>query len=329
MTARAACAACALGLAVVLGGCAGEQSMLAPAGLEARQVFHLSLVLFIGAGVILAWVLGTLALALAGPPSVRRAIASREAVLWAGVAVPLVVLTALLVTGLVMMRERAGAAAHSPRIEVVGEQWWWRVTYVRPDGRRVAGANEIRIPTGQTVTFVLDAADVIHAFWIPALGGKRDMIPGRTNILRLRAERDGIYRGQCAEYCGGAHAFMALEVIALPPAQFEHWLDAAAAPAPAPTTALARRGAAQFHAAGCGACHAVAGTPAAGTIGPDLTRVGERRTLGAALGANTPENLARFIADMPAYKPGTVMPAFGMLTREELDALAAYLTVLK
>lgn len=327
MSARAA--AVPLLLALGLGGCAGDQSMLAPAGLEARQVFHLSMVLFIGAGVILAWVLGTLALALAGPPAVRRAIASRTAVLWAGLAVPLVVLTALLVAGLMMMRERAGAAPDGPRIEVVGEQWWWRVTYVTADGRRIAGANEIRIPTGRTVTFVLDAADVIHAFWIPALGGKRDMIPGRTNILHVKAERDGIYRGQCAEYCGGAHAVMALEVIALPEPAFEAWLETAAAPAPEPATPLAQRGAAAFEAAGCGACHAVAGTAAAGTIGPDLTRFGERRTLGAAMRPNTTENLVRFIADAPAHKPGTAMPAFAMLDAEELDAMAAYLSALR
>ncbi|MEW6257864.1 MAG: c-type cytochrome [Pseudomonadota bacterium] len=319
----------ALALGFVLSGCAGPQSMLAPAGAEATDVFHLSLVLFAGAGLILAWVVVTLALALFGPPGVRAVLSSRRAVLVAGLGVPLVVLTLLLVVGLMMMRERTLWPEDGPRIAVVGEQWWWRVTYLAPDGQRIAGANEIRIPVGETVTLALDASDVIHSFWVPSLGGKRDMVPGRTNHLRIRAEREGRYRGQCAEYCGGAHAFMALEIIAMAPDAYRAWLMAAAEPPAPPSEALAIEGQKYFLSTGCGACHAISGTPATGLIGPDLTRVGARRQIGSAMLDTSPETLARFIADAPAHKPGTLMPAFPMLAREEIDAMAAYLWSLR
>lgn len=303
--------------------------MLAPAGAEASDIFHLSLVLFAGAGLILLWVLATLAFALFGSPAVRAALASRKAVLLAGLWVPLIVLTALLVVGLMMMRERTLWAENGPRIALVGEQWWWRVTYLAPDGTRLADANEIRIPVGETVTLALDASDVIHSFWVPALGGKRDMIPGRTNHLRLRAEREGRYRGQCAEYCGGAHAFMSLEVIAMPAEAYRAWLAAAASPPPPPATPLAAQGRETFLSTGCGACHTISGTPATGTLGPDLTRVGSRRMIGAAMLDTSRDTLARFIADAPAHKPGTLMPAFPMLARSEIDAMAAYLWSLR
>lgn len=316
------------GLALGLAACGGPQSMLAPSGSEARQVFGLALVLFGGAGLVLLWVMATLALALFGPGRARRAVGTRRAVLWAGLVVPAALLTVLLAAGLWQMRERATADG-GLTIEVAGEQWWWRVTYVAPDGRRIAAANEIRIPAGRPVTFVLDTPDVIHAFWVPALGGKRDMIPGRTNRLQVRAEREGVYRGQCAEYCGGAHAFMAFEVIALAPAAFDAWLDHAAGPAPAPAGPRPERGLAAFLSAGCGACHAIRGTPAEGTVGPDLTRIGERRSLAAAMLPNSPEALARFIRDAQHFKPGGAMPPFRFLADDELDAVAAYLTGLK
>lgn len=150
-----------------------------------------------------------------------------------------------------------GAAA--VQIEVVGEQWWWRVIYRDDEGRRIESANEIRIPVGREVEFKLTSADVIHSFWVPNLGGKLDMLPGRTTTLRLSADRPGVYRGQCAEYCGGAHALMAMEVVAVPEADFTAWLAAEATPAPPPADEIQRRGQALFAAAGCGACHAVRG----------------------------------------------------------------------
>jgi cytochrome c oxidase subunit 2 len=212
---------------------------------------------------------------------------------------------------------------------VTGEQWWWRLTYSGANGTPIASANEIRIPVGQDVLFTLNTADVIHSFWVPSLGGKLDMIPGRNTQLRLRADRPGIYRGQCAEYCGGPHALMALYVVGLPPNEFDTWLAHEAGPAAEPRGELERRGQSLFLAAGCGACHAVRGTAAMGSVGPDLTHVGSRRSIGAATLAATHENFMRFIADPHGVKPGITMPPFRIFSEAELDAVAAYLVSLR
>jgi cytochrome c oxidase subunit 2 len=203
------------------------------------------------------------------------------------------------------------------------------VSYAGADGRSVASANEIRIPAGRAVDFTLRSADVIHSFWVPSLGGKVDMIPGRTTHLRLGADRPGVFRGQCAEYCGGPHALMALEVVAMPAPEFDAWLAAQARPAAEPATDEARRGRALFRAAGCGGCHAIRGTEAEGTLGPDLTHLGGRRSVGVDTLPMNPANLAQFIADGQHIKPGNRMPPFRIFTAEELNALATYLVGLK
>jgi cytochrome c oxidase subunit 2 len=215
------------------------------------------------------------------------------------------------------------------RIEITGHQWWWRVSYLLPGGESVASANEIRIPVGREIEFTLRAGDVIHSFWIPNLAGKVDMVPGRSNVLRLRASQAGIYRGQCAEFCGGVHALMALEVIAMNPGEYDLWLARARLPAAEPATDDALRGRALFIAGGCGSCHAIRGTEARGSIGPDLTKLGERRRIAAATLENTHTNLARFIADGQQVKPGNSMPPFRIFSSAELDALAAYLIGLR
>ena len=148
-----------------------------------------------------------------------------------------------------------------------------------------ATANEIRIPAGRQVEIELSSADVIHSFWVPSLAGKVDMIPGTVNRMRLRAAQTGTYRGQCAEYCGGPHALMAFHVVVLEPDQFESWLAGQRQPAAAQRTALQRRGEGLFLSTGCGGCHAIRGTKAAGTIGPDLTHVGGRLSIAAATSA--------------------------------------------
>jgi cytochrome c oxidase subunit 2 len=224
--------------------------------------------------------------------------------------------------------DASNANNESVRIHVTGEQWWWRVSY-ELSGNAIASANEIRIPVGVDVQFTLDSADVIHSFWIPSLGGKVDMIPGRRTSLRIRAQRPGVYRGQCAEFCGGPHAWMAFSVMALPMEEFVDWLKAEAAPAARPASGVSSRGQALFEAAGCGSCHAVRGTDAVGRIGPDLTRVGARRSIGAELLPMSKENLARFIADGQRLKPDNRMPPFGIFGHDELDALATYLIGLK
>jgi cytochrome c oxidase subunit II len=311
---------------VLLGGCVGAQSALSPAGDEAGRVALLTWILFAGAAVILLVVCVALWLAIAGSERTRHVLGSDRAIRFGGIVFPAVTLTVLLGYGIWLMRETiASNLPAALRIEVTGEQWWWRVAYPGQDGP-VAEANEIRIPVGREVDFVLRSADVIHSFWIPSLGGKLDMIPGRTNTLRLKAERPGIYRGQCAEFCGGPHGLMALEIVAVPDADFETWLKAARRPASA---AHDGPGAALFLSAGCGTCHAVRGTQAVGVVGPDLSRVGGRRFLAAATVPNNPESLGRLITSGQAIKPGNPMPEFRVFSPEQLAALAAYLTSLK
>lgn len=316
----------ALGLALGVGGCSGSQSALAPLGEEARQIATL----FWGMTAFLALVLvgvGVLAvLAIRGGPRLRARLARERFVIAAGLIFPAVALTALLAYGLVVMRSRASADDDAAfRVAIVGELWWWRVTYMLPDGRRIESANELRIPVGAPVALDLQTADVIHSFWVPSLAGKLDMIPGRTNVLTLRATEPGVSRGQCAEYCGGAHALMSFHVVALPPQDFSAWLEREAAPAP-PSDAP---GARVFAEAGCGACHTLRGTSARGTIGPDLTHVGGRLSLAAATLPNDAEAFARWIRDNQHIKPGNAMPPYGILTGGELTALAAYLESLK
>jgi cytochrome c oxidase subunit 2 len=169
------------------------------------------------------------------------------------------------------------------------------------------------------------AADVIHSFWIPNCGGKIDMIPGRINRMNFTAERPGVYRGACAEFCGAQHARMALDVVALDPAEFESWRRRQAEPARPPSDPFLERGRGLFIRGGCGSCHAVRGIGADGLVGPDLTHVGSRASIGAAQFPNNVGTLAGWIADTQHLKPGVRMPSYGMLPGEDLRAIAAYL----
>ena len=242
----------------------------------------------------------------------------------AGAIFPTVVLLALLAFALPAMRPLpAGEAAL--RIVVTGEQFWWRVRYEPPGGVPFETANDIRVPVGRPVVFDLRAGDVIHSFWVPALGGKMDMIPGRANRLVVRATKAGRFRGQCTEFCGLSHALMAFEVEAMPAADFARWEQAARAPAPAG----AMPGRALFARHGCGGCHRIEGHNAGGTIGPDLTHFGARPTLAAMSLAPTRANVAAFIRHPERIKPGVRMPAFAQLSEAEAGAIADYLLALK
>lgn len=315
----------------LLAGCQDGDSVLSPSGLQAGEIARLSWILFAGAGAILLIVVGTTWMAISGPGIVRKTLATTRMVIAGGIVFPAVVLTALLVSNIGLMQSLARATADKANtvpIAVIGEQWWWRVAYDEGGGA-VSSANEIRIPVGRDVVFTLNSADVIHSFWVPSLGGKVDMIPGRETRLRVHATRPGIFRGPCAEYCGGPHALMALQVIALPSDEFDAWLAREAGPAAEPAAERERVGQSVFQSSGCGACHAVRGTPAIGVIGPDLTRLGSRRSIAAGTLPLTHSNLVRFIADGQKVKPGNTMPDFRIFNDDQLDALAAYLLSLK
>jgi cytochrome c oxidase subunit II len=216
------------------------------------------------------------------------------------------------------------------QISVVGHQWWWEVQYADSvNSRSLTTANEIHLPVGRTVILKMTSHDVIHSFWVPNLAGKKDLVPGYSTTTWLRADRPGIYRGQCAEFCGHQHALMGLLVIAEPPAQFARWYDAQLADAMPPTDTVASTGKNVFLGAhGCVLCHTVRGTAAGGTVGPDLTHLASRRTLAAATVPNTRGWLGGWVMDPQGIKPGAKMPPNDMRP-DELQALLTYLQSLR
>ena len=213
-------------------------------------------------------------------------------------------------------------------IEMTGQQWWWQARYLGNQPSRIlTTANEIHIPVGKPVRVKLQSTDVIHSFWVPALTGKTELIPGLTNYTWLEASRPGVYAGQCSEYCGLQHAHMGLLVIAQKPADFKAWLDTQLKPAAAPASQVAMRGEKEF-VNRCGICHTVRGTEAHGILGPDLTHVMSRKMLASNTLRNTPANLAGWIANPQGQKPGTKMPNLP-LSGQQLNDILTYVRTLK
>ncbi|MFZ5825064.1 MAG: cytochrome c oxidase subunit II [Bacillota bacterium] len=217
------------------------------------------------------------------------------------------------------------------KVKAIGKQFFFHFEY--PDLGIVTG-NEMVIPAGKTIVFELGSNDVIHSFWVPKLAGKTDMIPGRTNTLWFRADEPGMYWGHCAEFCGASHAQMRFRVRAVTPAEFDAWVAKWQKPAVESTEAAAQAGKALFFGAkpakaACYACHAIQGSKAQANVGPNLTRLSERSTLGAGLIANTEENLKAWIRNPALIKPGNLMPGHPNLTEEELDQLVQYLYSIK
>jgi cytochrome c oxidase subunit 2 len=319
----------------------GAHDALATAGPQAAHIGDLwNLTVFICTAVFCAVLLG-LAFALWRSGRARgdepADVSSNErhepgpyrTVLWS-VAVSIVLLLVLVVASVATDRALARMSlADAVDIEVTGHQWWWEVRY---RGERVADtfttANELHVPVGRPVVVKLVADDVIHSLWVPSLAGKKDLIPGRTALLQFRADRPGRYRGQCAEFCGYQHAFMAFEVVADPPDAFEAWQTAQRQPASEPGDARARRGRDVFLGSACVLCHAIEGTSAGARKAPDLTHVGSRTTIAAGTLPNRPAELARWIANPQDFKPGVNMPAT-TLSPADMDALVAYLGSLK
>ena len=303
------------------------QSVLNPASPAAQDLVTLTTVLSTGAAVVLVLVMALLA---HGALREGAPVSTGLWVVGGGIVFPLVVLTTLFVySARVSDALSVPAPSGALRIEVAGWQWWWEVRYPGSAGAPVISANEIHIPAGVPVELVLTAPDVIHAFWVPSVAGKVDMVPGRARRLSLRADAPGVYRGQCAEYCGTQHAQMALTLVAEPPETFTAWLAGEAASAAPPTTPDATRGLEAFLAEGCGACHTVRGTVARGRLGPDLTHVASRRTLAAGSLGNDAAARRAWLGASSALKPGNRMPSYAHLDAAALDAIAAYLTTLR
>jgi cytochrome c oxidase subunit 2 len=315
---------------LALSGCAGAQSTLDPAGRSAEWIANIFG--WMAAVALIVWLLVAgltiyLVRARARPQNERRL---TFLIIGGGALLPTVVLGVLLAYGLSAIPDLVAPAPEgSLKIAVTGEQWWWRVRYMPPGRSPIDLANEIRLPVGEPVEFELDSGNVIHSFWIPPLGGKMDMIPGRRTRLSLLPTRTGEFRGACAEYCGESHALMAFPVVVHEKAEFETWLAQQARPAQPAEGPAARRGEELFFANGCRACHTIRGTPAEGVIGPDLTHVGSRLTLGAATLPNDSDAFVQWISSTEHIKPGAHMPPFGMLPTEDVRAIAAYLDSLR
>lgn len=316
-----------------LAGCGGRQSILAP---RSQQTHVISLMWWwmLGAAVVVfAGAVGLLVLAYMrrrteGLPwfGKRERVAGGMVILF-GIGIPLVVLLALFgATDIYGVRYSAAPASGSTAmtVQVIGRQWWWEARY--PASGAVT-ANEIHIPTNTRVRVVATTADVIHSLWVPRLARKIDTIPGRENEILFDTSHPGTYVGQCSEFCGLQHSHMLLTVIAEPRSSFEAWQANMARPAPA-TTAGLREGRALFMARGCGGCHQLRGTEAHGTIGPDLTHLATRRTLASLTIPNTPSELAAWIRDPQAIKPGNHMPDLG-LSNAEAKQIAAFLGALR
>jgi cytochrome c oxidase subunit II len=328
-------AVAAIGAAVHLAGCTRLPAALTPGGPQADRIGHLWWGLLALLAGIYALVIAVLALGVRREPDPDdgpTAFAAEESRLTRVVAGATIVTAAILVGILAfdLLTGRALAALPTGNpdavaIRVTGHQWWWEVEYEDASpSERFLTANEIHVPVGRPVKLTLTSGDVIHSFWVPSLHGKRDLIPGRTTLLGIQADREGVYDGRCAEFCGLQHAHMGLRVIAESSERFEAWRRAQRAPAGEPSNPEAARGRELFPAMPCAMCHTVRGTPAAGTTAPDLTHVAARTTLAAGLLPNTRGHLAGWIADPQQIKPGTRMPA-NALQPDELQALVSYL----
>ncbi|MET3997057.1 cytochrome c oxidase subunit 2 [Bradyrhizobium sp. S3.9.2] len=323
-------------LAAPLAACGGNwQSALDVHGAPANSLKHLIIMIVAICSVVWMLVMVALIAALWHSRDDRPAGPARGnerritiAVIGAVVATVLIIST-FTIMSFVATRALAVAGEDHLTIRVRGLQWWWGLEYIGPDpSNRFETANEIHIPVGRNVRLKLEGLDVIHSFWVPSLGGKQDLVPGRSNELTIRAEHAGVYRGQCAEFCGMQHAHMALLVIAEPQEDFDKWESAQRQAAIQPAEADIASGLQTFLAKPCAACHTVRGTAAAGKTGPDLTHVGSRRTIAAGLFETTRGSLAAWIADPQTIKPGNNMPMVP-LTPDELRAVSAYLASLK
>lgn len=331
MTSRSLAALAAGALVLAVAGCGGNrQSTLAPASHASRDIATLWWAMLGVAGVVAAVVLALLLVAVVRRHGERRGGGDRRAtmlVLLGGMVAPILVLAGLFAAVLrILPVTSAPAAGRSPlTIDVVGKQWFWVARY---EGTSAVVANELHIPVGVRVRVRVSTADVIHSFWVPELNRKIDMLPGKTNSILLRGDRVGVFRGQCAEFCGLQHAHMSFLVSVDSRAGFRSWLAAQARPRDPPATPLERRGEHVFLTRACAGCHTIRGTPARGRLGPDLTHLASRSTLAALRLPNAPGHLAGWILDPQHAKPGAKMPGLD-LSGPQVEALLAYLEHLR
>lgn len=305
-----------------------HQSILDPVSWMSAEAAWLWWFMFGVGGVVFVLVFGLFLYAILMPPADSQSLpplGKNRFILMGGIIVPTIILVVLLFVALgstVKFRIPDNTAF---TIEVVGHRWWWEIRY--PDFG-ITDANELYIPVGEPVLLRLWSADIIHSFWVPALHGKIDMMPEKVNTFWIEADEPGVYRGQCAEYCGLQHANMAFRVIALATDEFEAWVHHRQQPVPEPETADLQRGREVFFNEGCDVCHAIDGVGGTEEIGPDMTHVASRMTLGAGILPNNRGYLAGWIVNPQALKPGNLMPR-SYIEPQDLEALLDYLETLR
>jgi cytochrome c oxidase subunit II len=320
-----------------LAGCQGWQSALDAQGPAARTLSDMFWIFVAVLGTV--WVLTMMALLLSfrrrrdsdADPLATEPATERRMTVAVSIGVGLTLVTVLALTGLSYGGQKALFSHKDGALTllVTGRQWWWQVTYEDSQPSRVfTTANEIHIPVGEPVLIKLESSDVIHSFWIPNLTGKMDAIPGRQNQIQIQADRPGVYRGQCAEFCGFQHAHMGMLVIADTKDDFERWRNHQITSAIPPADPERQRGMEAFLSKPCIMCHQIRGTDAGGKVAPDLTHVGSRRYIAAGTLETTRGNIAAWIVDPHGIKPGVNMPTI-QLEPDEVQPLASYLEALK
>ena len=315
-------------------GCEGNQSMFNPKGPAAQTIADFGWILLVTCAVVYFAVMTALGWAIVRTRQSTDDLPDTSTRLGKVVA-GAVAFTALVLVALTAASAAFGRGLTAPpadgaiHVDVVGHQWWWdfQYRYATP-ADLVTSPNELHIPVGVPVILKVQSRDVIHSFWVPNLHGKRDLIPGETTHTWIQADEPGVYRGQCAEFCGHQHAKMAFNVVAEPMDKFQAWLQQQRKPAVEPETDATRQGRELFLRSTCVTCHAIAGTEAGSRVGPDLTHVGSRLTIAAGTLPNTREHLAAWVANPPAIRPGVRMPP-NALSADELDAVVSYLRSLR
>jgi cytochrome c oxidase subunit II len=328
--------------ALLLSGCGGrqpQQTMLRPAGPMASRIeglwwfiFWISLIVFVLVMAALTRAASARRVRGQAPPELHPDAAGeqrrfRRVLVCAGLTI--VLLFVILVYSISTLGYMNALESKNPlTIEVVGHQWWWEIHYPNSDASMyVTTANEIHVPTKTPVVLLTSARDVIHSFWAPNLQGKRDLIPGYQTAIWFQADQEGIYRGQCAEFCGAQHAHMAFYIVAEGSDKFRAWLEQQRKPANNPSDAVAQHGEEVFLKGECVMCHTIRGTGAGARLGPDLTHLASRSTIAAGTLPNNAGSLAGWIANSQSVKPGNRMPPIS-LPSQDLQALIKYLQTL-
>ena len=316
----------------------GSESMLNPAGTAAHRISTLGWIVFVTFMAVSAimWVL-VFWVAVRRKGSLKEydpynAGGGEQWILAGGIIIPLMILTAMFILSEDTMAHFPMGMKQDPppEIVVIGHQWWWEIHYVSgPVDQHFVTANEMHIPVGQPVDIELRSADVIHTFWVPRIHGKMDLVPGQPNMIRIRADQPGTYRGQCSEFCGDQHANMAMLVIADPPNKYQAWVAGQRADAAQPSTPETQAGAQVFLSAPCAFCHTVRGTDAAGVVAPDLTHLASRMSLASDTLVNNKANLEAWITHAQSLKPGVTMPNLTQFTGVQLRDMTDYLQSLR